>query len=99
MMKNIQVIDGAENCAYSIFQSSEEDFSLIFSEKNQDVEFIEDVITRIPENILSTLMDRIWRNPVKKSDVCGIHGTLFYQLYHKKIYYPSKIEAEMVTGF
>ena len=29
-MKNIQVIDGAENCVYDIFSATDEEFALIF---------------------------------------------------------------------
>lgn len=32
---------------------------------------------------------------MEKSQVIGIHGTLFYGLGYKKAYYPSRIEAEM----
>ncbi|WP_457328722.1 hypothetical protein [Rhizobacter sp. P5_C2] len=41
-MKNIQVIDGAENCVYDIFQASDEEFSLIFSD-GRDIAFIDEV--------------------------------------------------------
>jgi hypothetical protein len=29
-MKNIQIIDGADNCAYDIYQITDEDFKIIF---------------------------------------------------------------------
>ena len=37
-MKNILVIDGAENCAYSVFQATEAEFRLIFPEDGQDTD-------------------------------------------------------------
>jgi hypothetical protein len=40
-MKNIQVIDGAENCVYDIFAATDEEFSLIFP-RGQDVAFIDE---------------------------------------------------------
>jgi len=40
----------------------------------------------------------LWKRPVAKKDVCGIHGTLFYQLTHKKRYYPTKKDSEMVLA-
>jgi hypothetical protein len=42
-MKNIQVIDGALNCTFSIFQATEEEFVLIFSEPGQDIQYAEDL--------------------------------------------------------
>jgi hypothetical protein len=41
-MKNIQVIDGAENCVYDIFQASDEEFSPIFCD-GRDIAFIDEV--------------------------------------------------------
>ena len=34
-MKNIQVIDGALNCTFSIFQAADEEFALLFPEARQ----------------------------------------------------------------
>jgi hypothetical protein len=31
---------------------------------------------------------------VQKRDVVGIHGTLFYELEEKKVYYPSRRDEE-----
>jgi hypothetical protein len=33
-MKNIQVVDGAVNCVYDIFQASDEDVAQIFGNKS-----------------------------------------------------------------
>ena len=41
-MKNIQVIDGAENCVYDVFAASDETFALIFTH-NTDIAFAEDL--------------------------------------------------------
>lgn len=41
MVKNIQVIDGADNCTYNIYAATEEEFDDIFP-NGADVEFIED---------------------------------------------------------
>lgn len=45
-MKNVQVIDGAQNCTFSIFQATDEEFSLVFPEPGQDIEYAEDLETR-----------------------------------------------------
>jgi hypothetical protein len=39
--KNIQVIDGADNCHYPIYSIEEEYFALIFP-NGQDIEFVDD---------------------------------------------------------
>ncbi len=42
-MKNIQIIDGASNCTFSIFQATAEEFNLLFPEPGQDIQFSEDL--------------------------------------------------------
>lgn len=93
-MKNIQVIDGADNCTYDIYQISDEDFLILFPEPDQNIEFIEDVVERIGEDEVSELHSRIWEKLLRKEEVNGIHGTLFYQLLFKKEYYPGKIDLQ-----
>lgn len=93
-MKNIQVIEGADNCTYDIYEVLEEDFDLIFPKPNQNIEFIEDVVDRLGEQKIEDLNSRIWNNRILKEEVNGIHGTLFYQLLSKKKYYPSKIDSQ-----
>ena len=97
-MKNIQIIDGALNCSYDIFSVTDEEFKAIFPGEFQDVEFIKDVITRDDGARLNAMFAAIWQRPVDKPSVRGIHGTLFYELEHKKKYYPTKRSCEMVTG-
>ena len=46
-MKNIQVIDGAENCTYDIYSINDKDFKIIFPGKTQDVEFADDLINAL----------------------------------------------------
>jgi hypothetical protein len=97
-MKNVQVIDGANNCTYSIFSFTEEEFRIVFPEQDQDIEFIEDVIKRVGNKKLGELLKPVWKRMVSKKDVHGIHGTLFYELEFKKKYYPTKKDSEMITG-
>jgi hypothetical protein len=96
-MKNVQVIDGANNCTYSIFVLTDEEFKIIFPADGQDIEFIEDVVTRIGDKRTAEILDPVWKRLVKKPDVRGIHGTLFYQLTNKKKYYPAKKDSEMIV--
>jgi hypothetical protein len=97
-MKNVQVIDGANNCTYSIYQFSDRQFAAIFPAKGQDIEFIEDAVRRLGGQQVGKLLKSAWKRVLDKKKVRGIHGTLFYELKFKKKYYPTKIDAEMVTG-
>ncbi len=96
-MKNIQVIDGAANCAYSIYSVTDEEFVILFPNPGQDIEFIEDAIERVGDENLGSIMRPVWNRPVEKREVRGMHGTVFYELYWKREYYPTKKEAEMKT--
>ncbi len=95
--KNIQVIDGALNCTYSIFSATERDFAAIFP-RGRDIEFIEDFAKRVGAKRATAIAKRLWEAPADKKKVRGIHGTLFYQLSLKKKFYPTRKESEMVTG-
>jgi len=44
-MKNIMIIDGAENCVYDVFAAPDDDFAIIFPE-GTDVAFIEEIERR-----------------------------------------------------
>jgi hypothetical protein len=95
-MKNVLIVDGADNCEYAIFAMTEAEFAVVFPGEGQNVEFIEDLADRIDEAGCAKLFPPIWKREVKKPDVRGIHGTLFYQLAYKKKYYPTKNDREMV---
>jgi hypothetical protein len=94
-MKNIQVIDRADNCTYSIFAATDEEFESIFP-NGTDIEFVEDFVERAADKTATRVTGELWRRPVRKDTVQGIHGTLFYQLTQKKRYYPTKKESEMI---
>jgi hypothetical protein len=97
-VKNIQVIDGANNCTYPIFSVTEEEFLFLFPSAGQDIEFIEDVLERSGDKEIERVLMPVWGRPIKKPDVRGIHGTLFYQLSWKKKFYPTKREREMTLA-
>ena len=86
-MPNIQIIDGAENCTYEIFAATEEEFELIFGD-GQEVIFIEDIMVRGDQEQLDSAFTAIWARPLEKTRVDGIHGTILYEQYHKKEYFP-----------
>lgn len=92
-MRNIQVLDGAENSMYDIFSATEEEFALIFP-PDQDVAFIDEVLARGPESELTAAFTQIWKRRVPKSEAVGIQGLLFYEMEHKKVFYPSRKDGE-----
>lgn len=96
-MKNIQVIDGAENCVYDIFAATEEEFALIFP-PGQDVAFIDEVMDAAPDRaLLDRAFNAIWARRLAKSAAMGIHGLLFYELSEKKPYYPTRRDEEAIN--
>lgn len=92
-MKNIQVIDGADNSVYDVFAATDEEFALIFP-GGEDVAFVDEVMARGPEKQLDDAFTRIWQRRIPKRDAMGIHGLLFYELEHKKQYYPTRRDEE-----
>ena len=96
-MKNIQVIDGADNCVYDVFSATEEEFDLIFP-NGTDIAFIDEVVARHDgsdrEAILEDAFNRVWSRRIRKSEAMGIHGVLFYDLERKKQYYPTRRDEE-----
>ncbi|MBD2364329.1 MULTISPECIES: hypothetical protein [unclassified Anabaena] len=94
-MKNIQVIDGARNCAYDIFAATDEEFKLIFPDEGQDIQFDEDIYS---DKEAQLGLAQIWQRRLDKKSVNGIHGTLFYQLKHKKQFYPNKREEDLTIN-
>jgi hypothetical protein len=98
-LKNIQVIDGAENTAYDIFSATDEEFALIFP-LGEDVAFIEEVFERTARNrkrVLNAAFKAISGRRIAKRDAMGIHGILFCQLEHKKQYYPTRRDEEAMN--
>ena len=91
-MKNIQVIDGANNATFSIFQATEEEFAAIFPD-GRDMELAEDLFERLGDEAARSVVEPIWNRPILKRDALGIHGTLFYDNKHRKIP-PSKREVD-----
>jgi len=93
-MKNIQIIDGARNCTYSVFAATNKTFDEIFPGKGQDVEFIDDFFARVGKKRASELLKPLWTLRQDKRQIRGIHGTIFYGLRHKKKFYPKKREDD-----
>ncbi|WP_213737737.1 hypothetical protein [Bradyrhizobium sp. dw_411] len=91
-MKNIQIIDGALNCTFSFFQATDEEFLLLFPAPRQDIQYAEDIPDLPMQEEINAALQRIWERPLKKQDVQGVHGTLFYQLERYRKTYREKRE-------
>jgi hypothetical protein len=73
-VKYIQIIDGADNCTYDIFEATDDEFAAIFPD-DTDIEFVEDFYERAGEEVARATLDPIWQRRVNKKAVNGIHGT------------------------
>lgn len=97
-MMNIQIIDGAKNATFSVFQATAEEFDAIFP-GGRDIELVEDLIDRLGENVAGTVLAPLWDRPILKRDALGIHGTLFYDNEDRRDHIPpSKREVDLDSG-
>jgi len=96
LVKNIQVIDGATNCVYDVFAATEEEFAVIFP-LGQDIAFVDEVCGREDQRTLDEIFERIWKRRLPKAEAMGIHGTLFYELGFKKVFYPTRRDEEAIN--
>src|SRR5262245_38778442 len=93
-MKNIQIIDGADNCTFSIFQAADAEFAILFPADGQDIQFAEDL-----DQTGCEVLTAIWERPVRKQDAHGIHGTIFYGFGRKRVHFPTtKRERDWPAG-
>jgi hypothetical protein len=98
-VKNIQIIDGADNATYSIFQATDEEFDEIFPGPGQDIEVAEDYVSRVGEDAANRTLSELWQRPIHKREVQGIHGTLLYDYGEKSKFLPeSKREIDRAAG-
>jgi hypothetical protein len=95
-MKNIQIFDAAENAVYDIFAATDEEFALIFP-AGQDVAFFDEVYARHDAATLDKAFQTLWQRRIPKHAANGIHGLLFYQMDHKKVYYPTRRDEEALN--
>jgi hypothetical protein len=61
---------------------------------DQDVAFIDEVMSRGSGRELDEAFERIWRRRVPKRAAMGIHGLLFYEFEAKKQFYPTRKDEE-----
>jgi hypothetical protein len=95
-MKNIQIIDGAENCVYDIFSCEDSAFNVLFP-AGTNVAFADEIWAREDQSLLGRIFDELWQRPVRKNEVAGIHGIIFYGLSEKKAYYPDRTDEGAIN--
>lgn len=97
-MKNIQIVDGAVNATFSVFQATDEEFAAVFPD-GRDIELIEDLIDRLGQDAAGSVLTPIWGRPILKRDALGVHGTLFYDNEERRNHIPpSKREVDWESG-
>jgi hypothetical protein len=94
-MKNMQIIDGAENCSFSICSVDDNDFAIIFPQLGQDIEFIEDLFERIGNERAAALVQRATTQRIQKKKAMGIDGTLFFGMPQRRKYFPNKRDDDI----
>lgn len=90
-MKNIQVVDGAINSCFRIFEVEEEKFQILFP-STADIAFLEDF-----DHLDGTgFWGSIYSNEVDKKNIAGIHGTLHLTgSYVEKNNFPNRKESDV----
>ncbi len=97
-MKNIQIIDGATNSVFEIYEIPDELFRSMFPDNN-DVAFLDDVGQILQEIGGDQVWNLVYKKRVDKKQVSGIHGTLHLTgSYCKKEYFPTRKETEVLTS-
>lgn len=86
-MKNIQIIDGAMNATFSVFQATDAEFAVIFPD-GRDIEVADDLVNRVGEIEASRVLAPLWDRPILKRDAMGIHGTLYFDADERREYLP-----------
>jgi hypothetical protein len=98
-VKSIQIIDGADNATYSIFQATDQEFEAIFPGHGEDIEVVEDFVSRVGEKEAGGTLSKLWERPIHKRQAQGIQGTLYYDYKEKSKYLPkSKREIDRASG-
>ncbi len=93
-MKNIQIVDGAANATFSIFQATDDEFAIIFPD-DRDIEIADELFDRLGEGEAKRVLSALWERPILKREANGIHGTLFYDANERREFLPqSKREID-----
>jgi hypothetical protein len=93
LARNVQVIDNSPSCMYDVYALTEDEFNMLFV-AGTDVAFLDDVYAREDPARLHELFSQVLSRRLPKRDVQGIHGTLFFEMPHKRTLYPTLRDEE-----
>ena len=95
-MKNIQIIDGAANSTFDIYQIPDELFQQIFPAET-DIAFQNDVEIQFQNyGYGDEIWETVYQHKIAKKNVIGIHGTLHLTGSNTfKKYFPRMKEADI----
>jgi hypothetical protein len=97
-VKNIQVIDGAANSIFGIYQVPDDLFDVMFP-NGTDVAFVDEIGKDFETRQGKRLWNMVYQHPVNKKRVDGIHGTLHLTGSPvDKEYFPTRKEGEVITS-
>ena len=88
-MKVIQVIDGADNATFSLFEATDDEFALLFPGEGQDMALSEDIETCDRAEQACAALQNIRERPILKRSAQGLHGTLFYDNERRRAHIPA----------
>jgi hypothetical protein len=72
---------------------------MIFPRSGQDIEVVEDYVSRVGESKATEALTKLWERPIHKRDAQGIDGTLYYAYKEKVQYLPeSRRELDRAPG-
>jgi hypothetical protein len=93
-MRNVQIMDGADNASHSVYAVSDGDLSVLFP-AGTDIDFAGDLTTRIGLPEASRILSPLWGNELDQAKICGIQGTIIYELLDKRLYFPDRRSTEL----
>lgn len=96
-MKNVQVVDGAMNSTFDIYEIPEDLFKLMFPDYH-DIAFQDEVDEIFQTHGGEHIWDLVYAKKIDKKSVNGIHGTLHLSGSScEKEDFPTRKEAEVLT--
>jgi hypothetical protein len=92
MKRNIQVIDGAINSTFDVFEISDEQYNILFP-NGRNVSFLDD-FPHLEDD--AEFWFNLYSTKLEKSKVIGIHGTLHSTgSYIEKTEFPNRKESDV----
>jgi hypothetical protein len=97
-VKNVQVIDGAVNSVFEIYEVDDETFSVLFPVGN-DIVFASDIDSDFTKEATIRFWQKFYSCKKDKKALNGIHGTLHLEgSICKQEYYMERKEAYVIKS-